>query len=76
MLLLSREEFGKILDAFSEAFPPDPEELKKAVTKAQDKLVKDFIDTYKEELDKGFINGVVDGEENYSIDNDGNIKNI
>lgn len=73
---MTREEFGKILDAFSEAFPPDPEELKKAVAKAQDRLVKEFIDTYKEELDKGFINGVVDEEEDYSIENDGNIENI
>lgn len=73
---MTREEFGKMLDALSEAFPPDPEELQKAVAKAQDRLVKEFMTTHKEEFKKGLVKGIADGEETYSIDNDGNIKNV
>lgn len=73
---ITREEFDKILDALSEAFPPDPKELQKAVAKAQDRLVKEFMTTYKEEFEKGLVKGIADGEEAYSIDNDGNINNI
>ncbi len=73
---ITREELDKILDALSEAFPPNPEELQKAVAKAQDRLVKEFMASYKGEFEKGFVKGIADGEETYSIDNDDNIKNI
>jgi hypothetical protein len=42
-MTMTREEFGKMLDAFSEAFPPNPEELQKGIAKAQDRLVKEYM---------------------------------
>jgi hypothetical protein len=40
---MTREEFDEFLKALEKAFPPDPEQLKEGITKAQDRLVKEYV---------------------------------
>ena len=47
---MTREEFDKFLKALEKAFPPNPEQLQEGITKAQDRLVKEYMQSYPDSI--------------------------
>ena len=45
---MTREEFNKFLKALEKAFPPDPKQLQEGIAKAQDRLVKEYMQSHSD----------------------------